>query len=322
MRTYCLIFLLNFLALQAISQTLSYKFRIRYHDYSPLASSKFIISGQSLDTDPQGIITLKIADQVGYVNIESANQKIYEIKYPLEGRAILPKDQSVFVDIFVAMPKPNPLTVISAQVARSQASFQSAMFKKLEEESRQGYNRIVEILKTKNLDNNSLEKGRLEFFPLISAAANNYLNEARNFNDAFMILSNTLNNQGSYDQLNKAVYNYNEIFNLLNANKSTYEQAIATYWNSKELSLKFSNLIDFALEDFHKPFILEVNYNFIGRIYEANNETNNKKKRELQAALTKDMQTLSAAMSRRLTVLGERIANMNTLLNNNARIEN
>ncbi|MGV8877442.1 MAG: hypothetical protein ACOH2A_00290 [Sphingobacteriaceae bacterium] len=321
MRT-CFILLLNLIALQAISQTVPYKFRIRFTDYSALANSKFLISGQNLDTDPQGIISLSIADQFNYVNIESANLKNYEIKFPLEGRAILPKDPSVFVDIFIAQPKPDPLKVISAQMVQSQATFQSAVFKKLEEESRLGYNRIVAALKIDKLDNAGLEKGRLEFFPLISAAANNYLNEAKNFNDAFLTLSNTLNNKGSYEQLNKAIYNYNEIFNLLNANKSNYEQAIATYWNSKELSLKFSNLVDFALEDFHKPFILEINYSYIGRIYEANKEENGKKKKELQTDLKKDMQTICATMSRRLGILGERITNMNTLLNNNTRVEN
>jgi hypothetical protein len=305
-----------------MAQTINYKFRIRYNDYSPLANSNFVISGHSLATDPQGIINMEVSSTISYVNIGSSDVKLYEIKYPLEGKAVLPKDPGVFVDIFVAKPAADPLNVISAQVAKSQAAFQSAIFQKLDEQSKRGYDEIVEVLKKKNLDDSTLVNGRLEFFPLISSALNNYLNEARNFNDSFMILSTSLDTKGAYDALNQHIYSYNEIFNLLNANKSAYEQAIATYWNSKELSLKFSNLIDFAIEDFHKPYILEVNYTFIPRIYQTNAESNKRKKEKMQKDLSADMNSLSDAMTRRLNALGEQITSMNTLLNNNKRVDN
>ena len=136
------------------------------------------------------------------------------------------------------------------------------------------------------------------------------------------MLSSALNNKQSYDQLAKAIYDYNAIYDLLNANKSAYEQAIATYWNSKELSLKFSSVVDNAIENFHRPYILEINYTYINRIYQANAETNKKKRAELQNDLSKDMQTLSAAMSRRLSELGDNITNINTLLNNNNLVKN
>jgi hypothetical protein len=313
---------ISFICLESAGQTVNYKFRIRYNDYSALANSNFIISGHSMATDPQGIINMDISATIAYVNIGSANTKLYEIKYPLEGKAVLPKDPSVFVDIFIARPSADPLKVISAQVAKSQAAFQSAIFQKLDEQTKKGYDEIVEVLKMKTLDDATLAKGRLEFFPLISSALNSYLNEARNFNDAFSILSTSLNNKASYDQLNDRISSYNEIFDLLNANKSAYEQAIATYWNSKELSLKFSNLIDFIIEDFHKPYILEVNYSFIPRFYQINAEKSKGKKKDLQNALTADMKTLSDGMTRRINGIGERIASMNTLLNNNKVVSN
>jgi hypothetical protein len=317
-----LVIVMSLICLGSMAQTINYKFRIRYNDYSPLANSNFVISGHSLATDPQGIINMEVSSTISYVNIGSSDVKLYEIKYPLEGKAVLPKDPGVFVDIFVAKPAADPLNVISAQVAKSQAAFQSAIFQKLDEQSKRGYDEIVEVLKKKNLDDSTLVNGRLEFFPLISSALNNYLNEARNFNDSFMILSTSLDTKGAYDALNQHIYSYNEIFNLLNANKSAYEQAIATYWNSKELSLKFSNLIDFAIEDFHKPYILEVNYTFIPRIYQTNAESNKRKKEKMQKDLSADMNSLSDAMTRRLNALGEQITSMNTLLNNNKRVDN
>ena len=308
--------------LQLKGQVITYKFRIRYADYSPMANSKFIISGQGLTTDPQGVIDLKISPTIAYVNIGTPDAKVYEIKYPLEGKAVLPKDPSVFVDIFVSKPSPDELKIVTAQIMTSQASLQSNILKRLDADSKKGYDQIVAVLQSKTLDDTVLARGRLQFFPLISAALNNYLNEARNFNDAFLMLSSALNNKQSYDQLAKSIYDYNAIYDLLNANKSAYEQAIATYWNSKELSLKFSSVVDNAIENFHRPYILEINYTYINRIYQANAETNRGRRATLQNDLSKDMQTLSAAMSRRLSELGDNITNINTLLNNNNLVKN
>jgi len=314
MKTLFLIGLIAISITHLYSQDLNYKFRIRYGNYTPLANKVFIISGYRLSTDPQGIINLKFSERINYVNIETDGKNTYEIKYPLEGRAILPKDPNTFIDIYIEKPAPDPLKQIKAEIRSSQSSMQSAIISKLEDESRKAYNGIVELLNSKNINEAQLTKGQLEFFPLISTTLNNYLNEARNFNDALFALSNSLNNASSYEQLNNAIYKYNEIFNLLNANKDMYQQAIATYWQSKELSLKFSNLIDFTIEELHRPYILEVNYAFIQRIYNLNKETNKNKRKEQGQILKQEMQLLSTTMTRRLLSMGERITSMNTEL--------
>ncbi len=309
-----LFLLLSIATTNAIAQSSAYKFRVRYIDYTPLSNSRFIISGQSLDTDPQGIISLKLPEKISYVNIESASLKSYQIKFPQEGKAVLPKDPAVFVDIFIEKPKPDPLFSMTETIRQSQKALQKNVIGKLEEENKRGYNRIVALLKEKNLDNKELIKGRLEYYPLISSALSNYLNECRNFNDAFVSLSKSLKSEAAYEQFTNTIYNYNEYFNLLNANKDNYEQAIATYWKSKELSLRFGNLIDFALEEFHKPYILEVNYKFIPRLYEANEEKNKQKKKTRLKELSNDIQQQSEVISRRISGLGERITAINSLL--------
>ena len=199
MRIYFAI-ILSFLCLGSVAQTINYKFRIRYSDYSALANTNFVISGNSVATDPQGIISMPISATISYVNIGSADAKTYEIKFPLEGRAILPKDPTVFVDIFVAKPTQDPLKVISAQIAKSQNNFQSAVLKQLDDASKKGYDEIVGILKDRKPDDSLLKRGRLEFFPLISSALNNYLNESRNFKDAFVSVRASPNNKKTYDQ--------------------------------------------------------------------------------------------------------------------------
>jgi len=71
----CLVILFAFLSLNTIGQTTQYKFRIRYNDYSALANSHFLIGGQDLLTDPQGVISFSISSQLPFVNIGSANTK-------------------------------------------------------------------------------------------------------------------------------------------------------------------------------------------------------------------------------------------------------
>ena len=316
MKKYLTLILIS-VQIQVLAQTTSYKFRIRFQDYSALSSSRFLINGQLLSTDPQGIINVNIPDQINFANIGSSNPKQYTILYPLEGRASLPKDNSVFVDIYISRPGPDPIKLAVREMARIAASNDAQLIKKLQEETRRGYDSIVLLLSSKDkIDENSLAKGRLEFLPLISSALNKYLNEARDVNDAFATLKSTLDNPAAFKQFIEATLSYNEIFELINGNKSTYEQAINTYWKSKELSLKFSSLIDFSTDEIHKPYLLEINFVFLDRIYQYNEETNKSQKRELGKLLQKDIATHSASLSRRLNILGERIANINTLLAN------
>lgn len=313
------------MALGAFCQTIRYKFRVRYEDYSPLANAAFSINGQSLFTDTRGIIDLSIPNKLNYAYVESGNSKTYGIKYPVDGRAVLPRDSMDFVDIFISRPGSalitrSDLRDLTAALGEKRSSAEAALMKKLEEQNRRIYDSLIVLFRANVLDDARLANGRLEFFPLISNTLNHYLNEARDLNDAFSAVGVALNNRGTYEQLSGAIYNYNSIYEFLNANKSTYEQAIYTYWNSKELSLKFSSLIDFTLDEIHKAYILDINFTFIERIYDHHHETNKKRKRELEEQLKKDIAERYAVVGRRLTILGERTSAFITLLNNNAKV--
>ncbi|WP_026897370.1 hypothetical protein [Daejeonella oryzae] len=318
-----LIIFLNLILLEANAQTTSYKFRIRYSNYSALSNSKFLINGQQLTTDPQGIINLSIPNQITFANIGSSNPKQYIIEYPMEGRANLPKDNLVFVDIYVSKPGPDPVKIVMREMTRIKAGSDAVLIKKLQEESRRGYDSIVSLLSSRvKIDDKLLAKGRMEFLPLISSALYQYLNEARDANDAFSSLKRDPENGAAVQQFTEAILSYNEIFELLNSNKSTYEQAINTYWKSKELSLKFSSLLDYSIEEIHKPYLLEINYTFFDRINEYSKESSKSRKRDLGKALEMDISQHSAALGRKLNSLGERIASFTTLLTNTDLVEN
>ena len=127
-----IVLILSLLIFQAQSQTINYKFRIRYEDYSPLANSRFIINGEALATDPQGIISLTIPSQLNFVNIESSNVKAFQIKYPLDGRANLPKDPAITVDIYISKPAKDIVKAIAREVEKTQLNADAILLKKLQ----------------------------------------------------------------------------------------------------------------------------------------------------------------------------------------------
>lgn len=306
-------------SLETMAQSIStaYTFRIRYEDYSIFASARFIINGQQLATDPQGIIKTSLKSTSIIADVQSADPRVYQVKYPVDGHVILPKDAATMVDIFIARPSADVVKTLSAQMDRSQVKMESALVKKIEEQSSRTYKDIIGLLSKTSVNNAVLTKGRLEFLPLITQALNQYLNDARNFNDAFLAVGNSPDKDAVIRQLEQSVYSYNEIYELINTNKSTYEQAIATYWNSRELSLKFSSLVDYTLDEIHKPYVLEVNYTYINRINQYLEIKNRKEKNAAKTVLKSDIQTYNASLSRRLTALGERVSAFITLLNNN-----
>ncbi|MDR6940501.1 hypothetical protein [Mucilaginibacter pocheonensis] len=313
--------MLNLVFFEAGAQLITYKLRFRNSDKTPVINTSFLVADQRLDTDPQGIILLKLPQNVTQVNVRSADLKSYIINNNLTETISLPKDPGITIDVYVSKPTPDQLKLLEGKIDKSQSALRAYIQKNIQE-TKAGYDKILALINSSNFNDTTIMRGQLEFYPLISSTLLNYLNEARNFNDAFLALSSALNTKPAYNQLSDAIYRYNDIFDLLNKNKSTYEQAIATYWKSQELALKYSNVIDYAIEDFHKIYILEINYTYINRIYAAVNETNKKKRARLQQDLAKDMQELSAAMSRKLTGLGERITSINSRLYDNDRKSN
>ncbi|MXV49636.1 hypothetical protein GS399_01525 [Pedobacter sp. HMF7647] len=295
-----------------------YKFRIRFEDYSALSNSKFLITGQELVTDRQGIINLSLPALATYVNIGSSDLKSYVVRYPLEGRAILPKDPATFIDIYISKPNPDKMELVSAKLTA-----QSTAIAKLEKKTTTGYNEILRLLKEnqrKGLSAAAQMKGRTEFLPLITESMNTYLRTAKDLSASLTMLSSAMQTVKNYQrvgnqtvaQVSEKIVDYNEAFSFTDKYKDTYKQAIAVYWNSQELATKYSNLIDVLIYDFHKPYILGLN-NFIIRLYSINQLDAGKQKGELKN-LSNDLKTHADAMSTKLNDLSERITTFNAII--------
>lgn len=322
MKLFLLLFVIH--CEPSLAQATRYKFTVRYDNFDPLKNDVILINNQLLNTDNYGNVEALIPSRDITASVSSPAIDKYRIKYPVNMQIVLPKSESLVIDIFIERPyKPSSavkaataedIRKVQQTIERYQRSNDAVLTKSIQQSVSRLYDSIEALIGEKSANKEELKKGRLQFMPVISQALNHYLNEAKDLADAFNALAVSLNKPEAYDQFATAVYSYNEIFELINANKSTYEQAIEHYWESRELSLKFSNLVEYALEEVHKPYILEINTVFTGKIYEFTGETNVSKRKKIGTVLKDDMILHADALRRRLNSLGERIAALNTRL--------
>jgi len=97
-------------------------------------------------------------------------------------------------------------------------------------------------------------------YPLISNTLMDYINEAKDFKDAFGMLGlQATESRQALAKLSDATEQYNRAFEKLNKERLTYEQYVATFWNSDVRTLEFKSLLDYALGDLHGVNILTLN---------------------------------------------------------------
>lgn len=312
------------LSFPSVGQTIRCRFTVRFEDNFPLKNGIIIINRQQVSTDANGHVEVDVAGSTSTASIASHDPAVYTIKFPPNAVVNLPRNPATAIDIIVAKPKritAGPIGATPADLARLQKaqeryirSQDALLMKKLEAFNGRLYDSLAVLMQRSHVDKRKNMSGRLEFLPQITNTLHHFLNEAKDLNDAFVVMQRSLQIKEAYEQLAAAIYSYNEIFELINANRSGYEQAIATYWDSKELALKYSNLTEYTLEEIHKPYILEINEAFIARLYGYANEKNRKKRDQLGKALTGDITKHSEALSRRLNSLAERIASFIAIL--------
>jgi len=99
-----------------------------------------------------------------------------------------------------------------------------------------------------------------EAFPLISNTLIDYINEAKDFKDAFQMLGvQATESRQALAKLTDATEQYNRAFEKLNKERLTYEKYVTSFWGSPVKSLEFKSLLDYAIGDLHGVNILTLN---------------------------------------------------------------
>jgi hypothetical protein len=311
---------LSLLILPVFGQSVQYRFRVRYEDKTLVVNRNFLINGEDYGTDDHGIFDKVFPERLSFVTVSAKSESDFFVVYPADGIVLLPKEGNALIEIIVRKRSTSKnLEVVndlqgSRKVVKAINKSERKILNELKAESGR-LDSMLALLKGNELNRQVIEAGRLRNFPLISASLNQYLNEVRDLNDSFSSLGLNLENKQAYEQYSAAVSNYNEIYELLNTNKGVYEQAVDVYWH-KELALKYSNLMEFVVEDLHRPYILNINYTFQPRIYSFLQERNKRKKKEIREQLKREIQLNADEIGRRINILGERVTSFNSILSN------
>jgi hypothetical protein len=131
-----------------------------------------------------------------------------------------------------------------------------------------------------------------EAFPLISGTINDYLNEAKDFKDAFQMLGvQATESRQAHTRLTEAIEQYNRAFEKLNKDRLTYEKYVATFWKNDMESFEFKSLMDYILGDVHNVSILTLNQkiNTINDIAGGKVKKAGEKKRELEKDISEEV---------------------------------
>lgn len=104
----------------------------------------------------------------------------------------------------------------------------------------------------------SMERARA--FGPMAEALRSYLNEARDLQNAFRLVSEfSFSSSTAFDELKSAIVSYNTAFERLNGAGPGMEAAIRTLWRSETLAGECRSLLDYALGEIHHVHVLPLN---------------------------------------------------------------
>jgi hypothetical protein len=125
--------------------------------------------------------------------------------------------------------------------------------------------RVVEVVTMASARDHSVNvSNKDDAFPLISNTLTDYINEAKDFKDAFQMLGvQSTESRQALAKLTDAAEQYNRAFEKLNKERLTYEKYVSTFWESPVKTLEFKSLLDYALGDLHGVNILTLNQELV-----------------------------------------------------------
>lgn len=262
-------------------------------------------------TGSDGSFVIPINENTGSVTLELSSGK-FDIVYPVNGVIGVPKDSSVITDFIVGSATKdilvkaiaqsrNELKGLLVQQGLQQQDIQQALANILA-----GIQKTTGI-KTEDLDNQiDLDNQKKEFYPVLSAAINNYTNEAKDLKDAFKFIArHAFDDPQALQVLTDAVNTYNAAYQDLNNKHNAYEKSVNDLWRSDAKTAEVRDLFSYALGELHSANIFVLNLK-IRDINDYNLGNFSGSKKAFKERILHEIETSQLQLERRLQELDNR----------------
>jgi len=296
---------------KCFAQTTEYQFVVKNENANPIKNLFINLNGEQVKTNNAGRIIIRFRNDVHQVEL-SLSDSNYLIVSPTNGTLNLPVNSNDVTSITVTDKR-------NVNLANKIVSLQQKLEKLSKEDAaeRAKINRQLEELlkqaKKNDLSQSQLRTarellaGRDSCFPIISSTLNNYISQAKDVHDAFKtMVSSALEKQEAFTAMKKTVGAYNKTYENWNEQKSNYEKSVRDFWQSNELALKYQNLADYALNEVHRTYILDLN-SLLEKISLYGMEKNKKKRQEMKEQILITINVALPGLNARNQILGEKI---------------
>jgi hypothetical protein len=224
-----------------------------------------LVNEGSGTTGTDGKFEIAINGNSGAVTLELVNSD-RAIIYPAGGVAKVPKDPNELIEFYIG---DSPKDILTKALAKSNNDLKNSLSQlgiKQDgiEESLAAFRDEIQkmsAIKIADLQNQmDLASKRDIFYPVISSAINNYINEAKDVKDAFKFTArNAFEDPQALQLLTDAINSYNQAYEDLNRKHSGYERTVNDLWQSESKTLEVTELFNYALGEIHSANIFTLN---------------------------------------------------------------
>ncbi|TKK64479.1 hypothetical protein FC093_22490 [Ilyomonas limi] len=262
-------------------------------------------------TGTDGEFAIAISNKAASVTLDLVNSN-WEIVYPIGGKISVPKDTNEVVDFIVG---DSPKTILTQALAKSNNEIKSSLSKLgvkqdgIEAALTEFRNEIqvMSNIKLEDLkDQIDLANKREQFYPVLTSAINNYINEAKDLKDAFKFIArHAFDDNEALQVLTGAVNSYSAAYEDINNKHSGYEKMVDDLWNSESKSSEVRDFFKYALGELHSANIFTLNLK-IRDINDYNRGNFKGPKKAFKEAILREIESSDLQLERRLEELDNR----------------
>ena len=262
-------------------------------------------------TGTDGEFAIAVSNTVASVTLSLVNSN-WDIIYPIGGKISIPKDTSEVVDVIVGN---SPKTILTQALAKSNNEIKSSLLKLgvkqdgIEQALTEFRNEIQAMsnIKLEDLrDQIDLANKREQFYPVLTSAINNYINEAKDLKDAFKFIArHAFDDNQALQVLTDAVNSYSAAYEDINNKHSGYEKMVDDLWNSESKSGEVRDFFKYALGELHSANIFTLNLK-IRDINDYNRGNFKGSKKAFKETILREIESSDLQLERRLEELDNR----------------